>query len=106
METVSFAEKDYDIFFTGTPPQRLRLHLLNAKPSDCVTVSIFFMKNRRLDVYHITDEAAHQANVGRSELDPDWKLGGDYILPKNAERLSDGRLKYSSPTAENNYQPK
>uniref|UniRef100_A0A667XGZ1 PKHD1 like 1, tandem duplicate 2 n=1 Tax=Myripristis murdjan TaxID=586833 RepID=A0A667XGZ1_9TELE len=41
----------FDVFFTSVTPQKLRLMILNADPSESVLVSVFYSKPQRLDVY-------------------------------------------------------
>ncbi|CAL8298854.1 unnamed protein product [Lota lota] len=41
----------FDVFFTSVSPQKLRLMMLNAPPTESVLVSIFYSKPQRLDVY-------------------------------------------------------
>ncbi|XP_045037491.2 fibrocystin-L [Desmodus rotundus] len=43
--------KSYEVYFTGTSPQNLRLMLLNVAPDKAVLVGIFFPTLQRLDVY-------------------------------------------------------
>ncbi|XP_070248855.1 fibrocystin-L [Myotis yumanensis] len=43
--------KSYEVYFTGTSPQNLRLMLLNVKHDKAVLVGIFFSTPQRLDVY-------------------------------------------------------
>uniref|UniRef100_A0A673FZ74 Fibrocystin-L-like n=1 Tax=Sinocyclocheilus rhinocerous TaxID=307959 RepID=A0A673FZ74_9TELE len=43
--------KSFDIFFTSTTPQKLRLMLLNAGLTEAVRVAIFYSNPQRLDVY-------------------------------------------------------
>nr|XP_058131903.1 fibrocystin-L isoform X2 [Dasypus novemcinctus] len=43
--------KSYEIYFTGTSPQNLRLMLLNVDHKKAVRVGIFFSTLQRLDVY-------------------------------------------------------
>ncbi|XP_043073568.1 PKHD1 like 1, tandem duplicate 1 [Puntigrus tetrazona] len=43
--------KSFDIYFTSTTPQKLRLMLLNAGPTEAVRVAIFYSNPQRLDVY-------------------------------------------------------
>ncbi|KAK2095397.1 Fibrocystin-L [Saguinus oedipus] len=43
--------KSYEIYFTGTSPQNLRLMLLNVDHNKAVLVGIFFSTLQRLDVY-------------------------------------------------------
>ncbi|KAG7251316.1 hypothetical protein CRUP_021887, partial [Coryphaenoides rupestris] len=41
----------FDVYFTSVTPQKLRLMMLNAPPTESVLVSIFYSKPQRLDVY-------------------------------------------------------
>uniref|UniRef100_A0A3B4ZZ57 PKHD1 like 1 n=1 Tax=Stegastes partitus TaxID=144197 RepID=A0A3B4ZZ57_9TELE len=41
----------FDVFFTSVSPQKLRLMMLNADPSESIVVSVFYSKPQRLDVY-------------------------------------------------------
>ncbi|KAF7650382.1 hypothetical protein LDENG_00126900 [Lucifuga dentata] len=41
----------FDVFFTSVSPQKLRLMMLNADPSESVLVAVFYSKPQRLDVY-------------------------------------------------------
>nr|XP_055075131.1 fibrocystin-L-like [Misgurnus anguillicaudatus] len=43
--------KSFDIYFTSTTPQKLRLMMLNAKTTEAVRVAIFYSNPQRLDVY-------------------------------------------------------
>ncbi|KAM9050154.1 fibrocystin-L [Megaptera novaeangliae] len=43
--------KSYEVYFTGTSPQNLRLMLLNVDHDKAVLVGIFFPTRQRLDVY-------------------------------------------------------
>ncbi|XP_066530272.1 fibrocystin-L-like [Hoplias malabaricus] len=43
--------KSFDIYFTSTPPQKLRLMLLNAKPNEAVVVAVFYPTSQRLNAY-------------------------------------------------------
>nr|XP_034372677.1 fibrocystin-L [Arvicanthis niloticus] len=43
--------KTYEVYFTGTSPQNLRLMLLNVEHNKVVLVGIFFSTLQRLDVY-------------------------------------------------------
>ncbi|ROL45843.1 Fibrocystin-L [Anabarilius grahami] len=43
--------KSFDIYFTSTTPQKLRLMLLNAGPTEAVRVAVFYSNPQRLDVY-------------------------------------------------------
>ncbi|CAM4636768.1 unnamed protein product [Leuciscus chuanchicus] len=65
--------KSFDIYFTSTTPQKLRLMLLNAGPTEAVRVAVFYSNPQRLDVY-----------VNNSLLGPtnaEWNAGKtDYTL--------------------------
>ncbi|XP_048575327.1 fibrocystin-L-like isoform X2 [Nematostella vectensis] len=61
------AGKNIQVYMTGNEPQTLRFHLLNAKPEQAVTVSMFFTEPQRKDVY----------------------VEGVYIAPKNAKMEDD-----------------
>ncbi|XP_065139309.1 fibrocystin-L-like [Paramisgurnus dabryanus] len=43
--------KSFDIYFTSTTPQKLRLMMLNANTTEAVRVAIFYSNPQRLDVY-------------------------------------------------------
>ncbi|XP_042290990.1 PKHD1 like 1, tandem duplicate 1 [Thunnus maccoyii] len=43
--------RSFDIFFSSVSPQKLRLMMLNADPSESIMVSVFYSKPQRLDVY-------------------------------------------------------
>jgi hypothetical protein len=40
----------YSIYFTGTAPQGLRFHLLDAKPAEKMLLRIYFQTSSRLQV--------------------------------------------------------
>uniref|UniRef100_A0A8C5R062 PKHD1 like 1 n=1 Tax=Leptobrachium leishanense TaxID=445787 RepID=A0A8C5R062_9ANUR len=44
-------KKSFDVFFTSTSPQKLKLTLLNCDDSKAVRVAIYFSNPQRLDVY-------------------------------------------------------
>ncbi|KAM9839131.1 PKHD1 like 1, tandem duplicate 1 [Aulostomus maculatus] len=43
--------RSYDVYFTSVSPQKLRLMMLNADPSESLLVSVFYSNPQRLDVY-------------------------------------------------------
>uniref|UniRef100_UPI003AACF14E PKHD1 like 1, tandem duplicate 1 n=1 Tax=Centroberyx gerrardi TaxID=166262 RepID=UPI003AACF14E len=43
--------RSFDVFFTSVSPQKLRLMMLNADPSESIVVSVFYSNPQRLDVY-------------------------------------------------------
>ncbi|XP_053349466.1 PKHD1 like 1, tandem duplicate 1 [Clarias gariepinus] len=49
--TIVATNKSFDIYFTGVSPQKLRLMMLNAAPTESVNLAIFYSKPERLDVY-------------------------------------------------------
>ncbi|CAH1775752.1 unnamed protein product [Owenia fusiformis] len=49
--TIVAMQKNYEMYFTGTNPQKLRLHLLNTNSSSAVVVGIWYATPQRLDVY-------------------------------------------------------
>ncbi|XP_053322520.1 fibrocystin-L [Spea bombifrons] len=77
--------KSYDIFFTSSSPQNLRLILLNTDSTKAVRVGIFFSNPQRLDVY----------------------ANGTYVYPSNAEFKGNGKdFTLKPPIYEGQYLPK
>ncbi|KAJ8026005.1 Fibrocystin-L [Holothuria leucospilota] len=66
----------YDLHFTGTSPQKLRYHLLNADENQALVVSTFYSNPQRLDVY----------------------ANGIYILPTNGV-IENGVFTWKAPEA-------
>ncbi|XP_068094022.1 fibrocystin-L-like isoform X1 [Hyperolius riggenbachi] len=69
--SVLATNKSYDIYFTSTSPQSLRLKLLNIDNTKAVLVGIYYSNPQRLDVY-----------VNNSYVDPkniNWK-GSDFTF--------------------------
>ncbi|XP_066278772.1 fibrocystin-L-like [Branchiostoma lanceolatum] len=75
--------RHYEIYFTGTSPQKLRLHLLNAKPDQSMRLGIFYANPQRLDIY----------------------VGGRYIMPENGAYNDAGQLILLEPESEGQYYP-
>ncbi|XP_078617899.1 fibrocystin-L-like [Branchiostoma floridae x Branchiostoma japonicum] len=73
----------YEIYFTGTSPQKLRLHLLNARPDQSMRLGIFYANPQRLDIY----------------------AGGRYIMPENGAYNDAGQLILLEPETEGQYYP-
>ena len=73
----------YEFFFTGTTPQKLRLHLLNSLDSQAVVLAIWYAQSWRLDV----------------------NINGTYMLPQNGARNPAGRIVLSAPTSPTHYIP-
>ncbi|XP_077992871.1 fibrocystin-L-like [Glandiceps talaboti] len=61
--TIVAMDKNYEMYFTGTNPQHLRLHILDADDTQALTVGTWYANPQRLDVYR----------------------NGIYIAPTNAE---------------------
>uniref|UniRef100_A0A8C5N9V4 Fibrocystin-L-like n=1 Tax=Gouania willdenowi TaxID=441366 RepID=A0A8C5N9V4_GOUWI len=71
--SVVATEHYYDVFFTSTSPQKLRLMMLNAPPSESVVVSVFYSNPQRLDVY-VDNKMIAPTNA-------DWNVDNtDFIL--------------------------
>ncbi|XP_017158739.1 PKHD1 like 1, tandem duplicate 1 [Poecilia reticulata] len=67
----------FDVYFTGVSPQKLRLLMLNADPSESVLVSVFYSNPQRLDVY-VEDRLVAPSNAV-------WNQdGSDYVLREPA----------------------
>ncbi|XP_075681934.1 fibrocystin-L [Rhinoderma darwinii] len=63
--------KSFDVYFTSTSPQKMRLNLLNTDNTKSVLVGIYFSNPQRLDVY-VNNIYIYPTNI-------QWK-GSDYIL--------------------------
>ncbi|XP_065144791.1 fibrocystin-L-like [Paramisgurnus dabryanus] len=61
--------KSFEIYFTSTTPQKLRLMMLNAKTTEAVRVAIFYSNPQRLDVY-LNDNLVAPTNA---QWNPDTK---------------------------------
>ncbi|XP_063307204.1 fibrocystin-L-like [Pelobates fuscus] len=76
--------KSFDIFFTSTSPQNLRLMLLNCDSTKAVRVAIYFSNPQRLDVY----------------------ANNTYVYPTNAQRTGSGTdFTLNAPTYSGQYLP-
>ncbi|CAH1788932.1 unnamed protein product [Owenia fusiformis] len=75
--------KHFDVYFTGTSPQNLRLHLLNAYDNEAVRLSIYYKVPYRLDVY----------------------VDGTYRPPLNKDVNADGDEILKAPTYEGEFYP-
>ncbi|XP_035847175.1 fibrocystin-L-like [Sander lucioperca] len=65
--------RSYDVFFTSTSPQKLRLVMLNADPSESIMVSVFYSKPQRLDVY-VNNNLVAPTNVQWNADNTDYTL--------------------------------
>ena len=67
---IMLIDMEHKIYMTGTTPQTLRLHLLNAAPDEAAVVGIFYERPWRLDVH----------------------VNGAYIMPNNGYMQNDQLL--------------
>ncbi|XP_039677098.1 fibrocystin-L-like [Perca fluviatilis] len=65
--------RSFEVFFTSTSPQKLRLMMLNADPSESVMVSVFYSKPQRLDVY-VNNNLIAPTNVQWNADNTDYTL--------------------------------
>ena len=82
------ADFTYVIGLTSTNPQQFALHLLNSEDNQGIIVRIIYTNPQRLDVYFVNDNGEDK-----------------YVVPKNAELLEDGNLKYTSDLPDTSYYP-
>ncbi|KAF0024292.1 hypothetical protein F2P81_023094 [Scophthalmus maximus] len=78
----------FEVFFSSVSPQKLRLMMLDADPSESIMVSVFFSKPQRLDVY-VDDELVAPTNAKWNTDNSDYTLkkpiyAGQYVPPLNA----------------------
>ncbi|XP_056597030.1 fibrocystin-L-like [Triplophysa dalaica] len=84
--------KSFDIFFTSTTPQKMRLMMLNTKPTEAVRVAVFYSSPQRLDVYvnnKLVAPTNAQWNAGNTEytaLEPTYP--GQYLPSFNSDHGS------------------
>ncbi|KAG8441696.1 hypothetical protein GDO86_010760 [Hymenochirus boettgeri] len=74
----------FDVYFTSTSPQKVRLMLLNADSAKAVRVGIYYSNPQRLDVY----------------------VQNSYLIPTNGQLKSNGEIAYNEPTYAGQYMPK
>ncbi|XP_060949378.1 PKHD1 like 1, tandem duplicate 1 [Limanda limanda] len=78
----------FDVFFSSVSPQKLRLMMLNADPTESVLVSVFYSNPQRLDVY--VDNQLHPPTNAKWNSDKtDYTLmkpvsAGQYVPQLNA----------------------
>ncbi|XP_041477742.1 fibrocystin-L-like isoform X1 [Lytechinus variegatus] len=75
--------REYELYFSGTNPQGLRLYFLNADDSQTMVVGIWYANPQKLDVY--SNDA--------------------YILPNNAEYDDDNKLTWRRPQTPGQFRP-
>ncbi|KAM6958720.1 PKHD1 like 1, tandem duplicate 1 [Aplochiton taeniatus] len=80
--------KAYDVFFSSTSPQKLRLMLLNAEPSEAVRVAVFYTNPQRLNVY-VDNKLVAPTNALWNEDKSDYTLKepsfpGQYVPALNS----------------------
>uniref|UniRef100_A0A8D3DR72 PKHD1 like 1, tandem duplicate 2 n=1 Tax=Scophthalmus maximus TaxID=52904 RepID=A0A8D3DR72_SCOMX len=78
----------FEVFFSSVSPQKLRLMMLDADPSESIMVSVFFSKPQRLNVY-VDDELVAPTNAKWNTDNSDYTLkkpiyAGQYVPPLNA----------------------
>ncbi|XP_037651430.1 PKHD1 like 1, tandem duplicate 1 [Sebastes umbrosus] len=78
----------FDVFFSSVSPQKLRLMMLNAEPSESVVVSVFYSKPQRLDVY-VNNNLVAPTNAQWNADNTDYTLKkpiqpGQYVPQLNA----------------------
>uniref|UniRef100_A0A8D3BAM2 PKHD1 like 1, tandem duplicate 2 n=1 Tax=Scophthalmus maximus TaxID=52904 RepID=A0A8D3BAM2_SCOMX len=83
----------FEVFFSSVSPQKLRLMMLDADPSEVsaalyIMVSVFFSKPQRLNVY-VDDELVAPTNAKWNTDNSDYTLkkpiyAGQYVPPLNA----------------------
>ncbi|KAA0710211.1 Fibrocystin-L Polycystic kidney and hepatic disease 1-like protein 1 [Triplophysa tibetana] len=84
--------KSFDIFFTSTTPQKMRLMMLNAKPTEAVRVAVFYSSPQRLDIYvnnKLVAPTNAQWNLGNTEytaVEPTYP--GQYLPSFNSDHGS------------------
>ncbi|XP_078542271.1 fibrocystin-L [Lissotriton helveticus] len=80
--------KHFDIYFTSTSPQKLRLMLLNVDNTKAVRVAIFYSNPQRLDVYvnnSFVGPNNAQWNAGRTDFTlNETKYEGQYVPSLNS----------------------
>ncbi|XP_066271366.1 fibrocystin-L-like [Branchiostoma lanceolatum] len=81
--TVVGMARHYDLYFTGTSPQNLRLRILHVRSDQSMRLGIFYANPQRLDIY----------------------AGGRYIMPENGAYNDAGQLIALEPETEGQYYP-
>ncbi|XP_039978517.1 PKHD1 like 1, tandem duplicate 1 [Xiphias gladius] len=80
--------RSFDVYFASVSPQKLRLMLLNADPSESVMVSVFYSKPQRLDVF-VDNNLVAPTNAEWNADQTDYTLrkpiyAGQYVPQLNA----------------------
>ncbi|KAM6974364.1 PKHD1 like 1, tandem duplicate 1, partial [Tautogolabrus adspersus] len=78
----------FEVFFSSTSPQKLRLMMLNADSSESVMVSVFYSKPQRMDVY-LDNNLIAPTNAEWNDDKTDYELkkplyAGQYVPQLNA----------------------
>ena len=89
----NFLDKHYDLYFTGSTPQHLRIHFFDADPEQRFRIAIYMGEQYRYDVYY--NEDIHQLS-----FDADH-----YIKPLNAEVVGNGKISYTAPSYKGEFLP-
>ncbi|XP_070541075.1 fibrocystin-L-like [Ptychodera flava] len=84
--------KEYEMYFTGTNPQSLRLHLLNSEYSQALIVGIWYATPQRLDIYrngiYIAPTNAELSGTSFSWKAKDPNLPDDQFMPPMDSEVS------------------
>uniref|UniRef100_A0A3B4U1D6 PKHD1 like 1, tandem duplicate 2 n=1 Tax=Seriola dumerili TaxID=41447 RepID=A0A3B4U1D6_SERDU len=80
--------RSFDVFFSSVSPQKLRLMMLNADPSESVVVSVFYSNPQRLDVY-VDNKLVAPTNAEWNSDNTDYTMkkpvyAGQYVPQLNA----------------------
>ncbi|XP_029369318.1 PKHD1 like 1, tandem duplicate 1 isoform X2 [Echeneis naucrates] len=78
----------FDVFFTSVSPQKLRLMMLNADPSESIVVSVFYSNPQRLDIF-ANNKLVAPTNAKWNDDGTDYTLkkptyAGQYVPQLNA----------------------
>ena len=73
----------YVVALTSTNPQDFAMYMLNARPDQAIVTCLIYTNPQRLDVYH----------------------NGVYVVPKSAEMMDNGNLRYLSSEDPSDFVP-
>ncbi|XP_076157842.1 PKHD1 like 1, tandem duplicate 1 [Alosa pseudoharengus] len=65
--------KSFDVYFSSTTPQKLRLMMLNAQPTEAVRVAVYYQNPQRLDVY-VNNKLVAPTNAEWNSENTDYTL--------------------------------
>ncbi|XP_035537797.1 PKHD1 like 1, tandem duplicate 1 [Morone saxatilis] len=78
----------FDVYFSSVSPQKLRLMMLNADPSESVVVSVFYSKPQRLDVY-VDNKLVAPTNAKWNADETDYTLNKPIVAGEYFPQLND-----------------